>query len=83
MRINAYEKFLKTIDENIGMPVSARDVEDEIELADMLKRLDRIGFSLIYIKKLYRLGSAFATETVYDNGLIKLESVINYKEKNC
>lgn len=49
MRINAYERFLKTIDENIGMPVSARDVEDEIELADMLKELDRIGFSLIRI----------------------------------
>ena len=81
MRINAYERFLKTIDENIGMPVSARDVEDEIELADMLKELDRIGFSLIRIKELYRLGSASATETVYDNGLIKLESVISYKEK--
>lgn len=38
MRINAYEKFLKTIDENIGMPVSSRDVDDEIELADMLKK---------------------------------------------
>ena len=81
MRINAYEKFLKTIDENIGMPVSSRYVDDEIELADMLKRLDRIGFSLMHIKKLYRLGSASATETVYDNGLIKLESVISYKEK--
>lgn len=81
MGINAYEKFLKTIDENIGMPVSSRDVGDEIELADMLKRLDKIGFSLILIKEVYRLGSVFATETVYDNGLIKLESVISYKEK--
>ncbi len=81
MRINAYERFLKTIDENIGMPVSSRDVDDEIELADILKRLDRIGFSLMLIKEVYRLGSAFATETVYDNGLIKLESVISYKEK--
>ena len=82
MRINAYEKFLKTIDENIGMPVSARDVDDEIELADMLKRLDAVGgYSFKVVKMLYRLGSAFATETVYDNGLIKLESVISYKEK--
>lgn len=82
MRINAYEKFLKTIDENIGMPVSARDVDDEIELADMLKRLDAVGgYSFKGVKMLYRLGSAFATETVYDNGLIKLESVISYKEK--
>ena len=31
MRINAYEKFIKTIDENIGMPISSRDVDDEIE----------------------------------------------------
>ena len=82
MSINAYEKFLRTIDENIGMPVSSRDVNDEIELADMLEKIAVVGgYNLTHIKRFYRLGSAFATETVYDNGLIKLESVFNYKER--
>lgn len=50
MRINAYESFLKTIDRNIGGSIkSSRMIKDETELVDMLKELDRIGFSLIRI----------------------------------
>ena len=83
MSINAYEKFIKTIDENIGMPISARDVSDEIELADMLKKLDRdiFSFSLEFIKKYNYLINATGCETVYSNGLTLLTSVITYKEK--
>ena len=89
MRINAYEKFIKTIDENIGMPISSRDVDDEIELTDMLKKLDRdiFSFSLEFIKKYNYLINATGYETVYSNGLTLLTSVITYKGKesnsNC
>lgn len=89
MSINAYEKFIKAIDENIGMPISARDVSDEIELADMLKKLDRdiFSFSLEFIKKYNYLINATGYETVYSNGLTLLTSVITYKGKesnsNC
>ena len=82
MAINAYEKFKDCIAENISSNiVSSRIVKDEVELIDMLKMVKGSGFSLDMIKNFYRLGKVIGVETVYDNGLIKLETQIAYKER--
>lgn len=82
MAINAYEKFKDCIAGNISSNiVSSRIVKDEVELIDMLKMVKGSGFSLDMIKNLYRLGKAIGVETIYDNGLIKLETQIAYKKE--
>lgn len=83
MRINAYEKFIKTIDRNIGGSIkSSRMIKDETELADMLKNLESCGYSLIRVKQFYDLDNTFASEIVYDSGLIILKSSIAYRYKD-
>ncbi len=82
MAINAYEKFKDCIAENIGSNiVFSRIVKDEVELIEMLKMVKGSGFSLDMIKNLYRLGKVIGVETIYDNGLIKLETQVAYKKR--
>lgn len=83
MRINAYEKFISTIERNIGSRVvSTSTIIDEKKLSNNLKMLSISGYSFENINMIFSLSKVRAEETVFDNGLIRLESTINIGEAN-
>ena len=82
MAINAYEKFVEVIEKSVRNSIkSSRIIEDEIELSEILKMVDKMGFSLDLIKEYYQLSRIMAHEIIYDNDLIMLSSIITYKEE--
>ena len=83
MRINAYEKFISTIERNIcSYVVSTSTIIDEKKISNNLKKLSVGGYSFESINMIFPLSKVRAEETVFANGLIRLESTINIDKAN-
>jgi len=85
MSINAYNKFINTILNRLEdyKLKSSRKITDVTELEKILEKGTGHGYSLSVVKSIFQFESASAKEYVYDNGLIYLDSEINYRDNKC
>jgi len=85
MSIDAYNKFINTILNRLEdyKLKSSREITDVTELEKILEKGTGHGYSLGVIESIYKFENASAKEYVYDNGLIYLDSEINYRDNIC
>lgn len=83
MTINAHDKFVGTVmsrleDYNLE---SNRNIEGYNELKKILKTATGSGYTIDIVETVFKLRSVSAKEYIYDNGLIYLDSEIEYRDK--
>lgn len=82
MAINAYNKVINTILSRLVdyKLKTSREIIDIIELEEILKKSTGHGYSLDVVRNIYQFENVSTKEYVYDNGLIYLDSKINYRD---
>lgn len=83
MSLDAYNKLTNTVFNKLSNYnlESKKEINDLTELDKIMKTALKKGFNIAFVKAIYHFVTASATEYIYSNGLILLDSKIIFKDK--